>query len=85
MSTEKLTWRKLKETINEIPDNLLDQTVLWWGEEKGGDVISIDILEENYVRTDYGYEPASVQEYEEGDEPYPVVREKGSAIFSIDA
>ena len=76
-----ISWRKLKEFCNSLPDSELDKEVIWSGEEEGGKITSAEQVEEDYVQTDYGCEPASVQEYEEGDEEYPVCWPKGTPIL----
>lgn len=84
MSTENLTWRSLKEFINSLPEEFLDGSVHWWGDEKGGDIQSVHRLDEDYVETDYACEPASAQEYKDDEEPYPVAHVKGTPILSIE-
>jgi hypothetical protein len=83
-STE-LTWRELKEFINALPDEQLSNSVIWWGEERGGIINTVFVLEEDYVRTEEGCEPLSVQEpLEEGDEELQVILKKGYPILSTD-
>jgi hypothetical protein len=84
MSGKKFTWGDLKSIINELPTSELEKQVVWWGEEVGGTINKVLILDEDYVATDYGCEPASVQEYEEGDEEYPIAYEKGTPILMED-
>lgn len=79
-----ITWRKLKKFCNSLPEKELKKPVQWWGEERGGDIQSAYQLPEDYVQTDYGCEPASVQEYEEGDEPYEIAHKKGTPILHTD-
>ena len=33
---KELTWRELKDFINALPEEQLDATVIYWGEEEGG-------------------------------------------------
>lgn len=70
--------------IDALPAADLKKEISWWGEEQGGKVTSAYQLEEDYVQTDYGCEPASVQEYEVGDDPYPVAYKKGYPIIGFD-
>lgn len=81
---KKYTWGDLKKFVNKLPPQELKKAVRWWGEERGGEVKFADRLEEDYVRTDEGCEPASVQDYEEGDEHYPIIFSKGTPIISVD-
>ena len=83
-ANKSFTWKDLKDFCNQLPEEELNNTVKWWGEERGGNVLLADRLDEDFVQTDYGCEPASVQEYEEGQDPYPVVFKKGTPILSID-
>lgn len=81
---KKFTWAKLKEFANRLPESELKKEVIWWGDETGGKITSAYTLDEDYCQTDYGCEPASVQEYEEGCEPYPITHPKGTPILSED-
>jgi len=76
-----ISWQQLKDFCNSLPAEELNKPVIWSGEEAGGEIISVERVEEDYVQTDYGCEPASVQEYEEGDEHYPVVWAKGTPVL----
>jgi hypothetical protein len=84
MATKKFTWGELKKFINKLPAKELKKEVVWWGEEEGGKISSAYQLDEDYVATDYGCEPASVQEYDDGDEPYEVAYKEGTPILSAD-
>lgn len=79
-----ITWKELKEFANSLSDEQLQAPVRWWGEEMSGCVFKAHQLEEDYVTTDYGCEPASVQEYDEGDEPYEVTHPKGTPMLEAD-
>lgn len=78
------TYRQLKEFLNKLPENELDKQISLSGEEVGYGVTGAGQLEEDYVQTDYGVEPGSVQEYEPDDEPYPVIWEKGTPVIWIE-
>ncbi len=81
MDNEKFTWADIKEFANKLDEQQLKEPVRWWGEEEGGVMINAVLLEEDYVQTDYSMEPASVQEYEEGEDPYEVALVKGTPIL----
>ena len=78
-----LTWGELKAFCNTLTTPLdLNKHVQWWGDERGGKINSVERLEEDYVTTDYGCEPLSVQEKPiEGEEQYPVTHPKGTPIL----
>ena len=82
---KKYTWKQLKEFCNSLPENELEKEVVWWGEERGGSIDFADQLSEDYVITDYGCEPASVQEYETWEEPYEIAYPKGTPILHTDS
>jgi len=84
MATKKFTWGDLKEFANSLPEEELQKEVIWWGDECGGQIDGAHQLSEDFVTTDYGCEPASAQEYEEGDEPYEVTHPKGTPILQAD-
>ena len=68
-----MTYRDLKEKVNQLDDAQLDTDVIWWGEERGGVITDLVTLKEEYICTDEGYcpvnsfEPADLVDYE--DEP----------------
>lgn len=80
---KQLTWQELKDFVNKLTHEQLNDVVRFWGEEIGGIIDSVEQLPEDFVETDYGMEPASVQEYEEGDEHCEVILPKGTPIFNI--
>lgn len=82
--SKNLTWGKLKELCDQLSPDELKGIVKWIGEERGGNVVSAERVEEDYVQTDYGCEPAWVQEYLEGDEHYPICWPKGMPILFVD-
>lgn len=85
MSDQKcISWAQLKEFCNSLSDEQLQKPVQWWGEEVSGYVFKVHQLEEDFVTTDYGCEPASVQEYEEGDDPYEVTHPAGTPMLEVD-
>lgn len=83
--TRSITWQQLKDFCNALPEEQLDKTVIWWGEEQGGDVASVYTLSEDFVTTDYGCEPLSAQDpVGEDEEPWEVSHPKGTPIISVD-
>lgn len=89
MSNEKdYTWKELKEFINQLPEEVLDLPVRWWGDERGGKIHKAECLKEEYAMNDEGWQPKSVLEpddfttQEEIDE-YPSMP-KGSPILHTD-
>lgn len=62
MANTVITWDQLKEFCNRIPERFLSEPVRWWGDELGGIIGGGMILDEDYVKTDEGWEPKSVQE-----------------------
>lgn len=82
---EIFTWSDLKTFVNSLPDELLSEKVMWWGEEKGGTIDNAWRLSEDYVSTDYGCEPLSVQDpVEEGEEKWEVAYPKGTPVLYTD-
>lgn len=67
MNTTKkpITWADLRRIANDVPPERLDDEVIWWGEERGGEVYSAEPLEEDYIDTDYGFEAKSAFNEEE--------------------
>jgi hypothetical protein len=84
MSDKQFTWADLKDFCNSLSPEQLNNKVMFWGEDTSGPVLGTEELKEDYVLTDYGYEPAAVQEYEEDDEPYDIALPKGTPIINVD-
>lgn len=38
---QPLKWQDLKELLNSLPDEQLQQDVVWWGDERGGSVHAV--------------------------------------------
>lgn len=87
-SKQKLTWRELKEVVNKLPEQFLDGVCIWWGEERGGCIKSLDYLEERYYNTDEGYAPLSTFEtsepLEDQVDDIEVYLEQGTPILWVD-
>ncbi len=81
---EKFTWADLKKFVNELPEQELSKEVIWWGEERGGNINFAECLAEDYVITDYGSEPLSVQEEPEDGEEWEIAYKKGTPILHTD-
>lgn len=87
MEKEKqFTWQELKTFCNNLPEEMLTKTVMWWGEERGGIVGSASCLEENYVQSDEYAEPESIyrENMDEGDEEPETIYPKGTPIIYVD-
>lgn len=81
------TWADLKKIVNKMPAKLLKGEVRWWGEEKGGTVQYVHILEEDYHDDgDVGTMPKSImlENLEPGEDEYDLVFEKGTHILNVD-
>lgn len=83
MSNPKFTWGDLKAFCNSLPEEYLSKQVMWCGEERGGNIDSAERVEEDFMQTDYGWEPRSVQEPEDL-EGMEVALEKGSPLLYTD-
>lgn len=81
--TKTPTWRELKEKINSIDEKHLDQPVRWWGDERGGLVYSLQELDEEYLKSDEGWEPVSAYE-DDNPEDYPDRMQAGSPVLFVD-
>lgn len=88
MSKEKLSWQELKDFVNSLPDEVLEQDVRWWGDERGGTLVNTHKLEEDYICDDEGWQPKSVFDNDdtytkEEIEDMPLL-EKGTPILWAD-
>lgn len=53
MAEEKkkgMTFRVLKQEIEKLSDEQLDAEVIWWGDERGGEIQHVLVLPEDYIR-----------------------------------
>jgi hypothetical protein len=56
-----MTWRQLKEKIATLDERQLDMKVMWAGEERGGFVQAVDVLDEDHINpSGDAWEPKSV-------------------------
>jgi len=54
-----MTFNDLKTKIDQMTPEQLAAPAIWWGDERGGEIQRVDILEEDYLRVDDGLEPRS--------------------------
>ncbi len=52
MKTKAITYRQLRDQLATLRDAQLDSVIIWWGEERGGYIGGVQILEERYITTD---------------------------------
>lgn len=85
MQRKSMTWAELKEAVNKLPEENLQQPVRWWGNERGGVISYVNLLDEDYVCDDEGWQPKSCFEGVPEDE-YEVNEEllKGSPVLMTD-
>lgn len=94
MSDKKFTWGDLKKIASELPEEMLNKSVVFWYEDnEGGSVVSdCEILDEDYLfdgdegcarETDIrtGYD--SPEEWEINKDEHYVVYAKGFPILHI--
>lgn len=63
------TWADLKKACNELPDEFLNEEVMWWGDERGGTIHKVRLLDCEMVCTEEGWEQKTA--IEEDTEMYP--------------
>lgn len=83
-----LTFQKLKDFCNGLTDEQLSEPVRWWGDERGGKVVSAQVLDEDFYRTDEYVTPESEMDWDEYDEEdkadITVAMKKGTPILYVD-
>lgn len=52
---KQLTWRELRNFSNHLPEERLDDPVIWWGDERGGVINGVETLKENYYDQGEGF------------------------------
>lgn len=84
-SEKSITWGQVKEQLNHFTDQQLSQSLFFWGEGKGGNFSSLQVLTEDHVNpSGEGCEPVSVYEYDqELLEGEPIVFTKGTIILEL--
>lgn len=82
-----MTYAQLAAKLATFTPEQLAMPVRWWGEERGGEVQKVDVLDEEYICLDDrdGMEPVSVfagEDYEESEveERWP----KGTPLLAVD-
>lgn len=86
-----ITWAELKEIVNKLPEQILNQAVTIWNssEEAGSVAISVKILgEDHHYDGDEGCAPISIikenfDDYEEHKDEYYLVHAYGTPILII--
>ena len=53
------TWADLKAFTGTLMPWQLAQPITWWGDEKGGKVSSIDVLDVDFINDGEGYSPST--------------------------
>lgn len=77
------TWQDIKDFANSLADHQLELPVIWWGEEKGGKVAGLTILQEDYYAGDEFLEPLSSLEPEDMDN-YSLAHVAGQPVIDLD-
>lgn len=50
---QPMTLRALRDALNALPATVdMEQPALWWGEERGGSVVRLDVLTEEWIALD---------------------------------
>lgn len=75
-----ITFRELKEFVNTLDEWQLDCPVISSGEERGFDIQSVSVLEEDNYVDDYSRQPVSVYDGDE-DPEYPTPESQGYEII----
>lgn len=57
-----MTFAELKAELDKLTPEQLAAEVIWWGNERGGKICHVRVLEEEYVNFGYGCEPWSSYE-----------------------
>lgn len=47
-----MTWKAMKEFVNQLPEERMDEQVRWWGIDCGGFVYDVAPLEEDHLQDD---------------------------------
>ena len=79
---KSLTWQDIKELVNSLNEEQLQQEVRWWGEESGGSVSDANILNEDYLSDGVSYAPKSEMLPDDIDEDEPIFP-KGTVMLWI--
>jgi len=85
-----ILWSDIKEFVNSLTDEKLQQEVIVWGEEKGGGITSIVITEDDLINpSGEGVEPISVYSNSENEEDRKIAEEetivmtKGTLVLEL--
>jgi hypothetical protein len=72
----QLTWADLKEFVNRLSAEQLNNPLIWWGDDRNGKITGFATLEEDYIIEDGGegispkstYDPEDLKTIIEEDE-----------------
>lgn len=78
------TWRDVKEIVDGLPNEMLNETVTWWGDGRGGKVDFIRILGEDFYSYGEYEKPESNFANESEKEGWMLSFKKGTPIISLD-
>jgi len=78
-----MTWHQLKEVVNSLSEEQLNNPIMYWEEDGGGRISDVECLEEDYVYGEEGSYPISLWEESKGeDETEPtIVYKKGTPVM----
>lgn len=78
---KNIIWQDVKEFVNSLNEEQLQQPMRYWGEEKAGGIFAISILQEDFINpSGECVEPSSTYEF---DEDEPIVYPKGTILLDV--
>jgi hypothetical protein len=63
-----MTFLELKQRLESLTPEQLAEPVRWWGDERGGTIDDLHVLDEEYVNVGDGFEPRSTANVEHEDD-----------------
>ena len=90
MSNHKpITLQELYDRLDALRPSLtpeqLAEPVRWWGDDRGGEVLAVDVLPEEHITVGEGYEPRSLFKDDQPDEIDILGRvPKGAVLLRVD-
>lgn len=78
---KKFTWQELKDIVNSLDEEQLKNAVTWWGDERGGRIEAVEILNEDYVDDQDGHSMPISEWESETDEKTEIIFKKGTPIL----
>lgn len=79
-----MKFKELKDQLDMMTQEQLAADAIWWGDDRGGAVLRLDVLKEDYVNLGDGMEPRSAYDGQEIEDEIEVTMKAGTPVLISD-